>query len=103
MNVLQPSPSSAATPTKIRGLLYMFLALTEDEETQKKGHVAIGYYTSLPPEIAIKAIPVLNFCPVRLSAAHFCSNDQAERWFLEVAFRAMVRHDRVKRRVHYGK
>jgi hypothetical protein len=99
---------------QMRAMYYFFMSALEDEETQKKGIVAIPYLLKLnsqsPGERLEERIHALQFAknrpalPFRLGGFHFCVNDLASRAFITFLrmFAGMTRQDRIRMRVYTG-
>ena len=86
--------------------MYIILAVAGDEENQRNGIVAVGYYVGSKDSdfnfdnIKI-ASPYLKCAPIRLCAKHFCTDDPMKQ--ILVAFLTLLPWDtQVRRQVHFG-
>lgn len=73
-------PDEISLQAKLRRVFYMCMASNEDEETQRKGRVAIGYLVGQDvtgsPRNDWQVANLLQALPVRMEAVHLCHDSQ---------------------------
>jgi hypothetical protein len=95
----------------MRTLYYMLMTASEEEETQKKGMVAIvlniGKHreppNSAPTRSSRKIAELLSFLPCRFCALHFCVDDPAAstQW-ISMVMVVLGSSVRARFRIHQG-
>jgi hypothetical protein len=86
---------------------YLFMAAVEDEETQKRGLVTIGYMVGkfigkTNSELNKRLARDLEWLPVRMTGVHICYDDPKLRAWKPLAMLLMGRHLRLRTRIHDG-
>jgi hypothetical protein len=82
--------------------------MVEDEETQRRGVVAIMYFIGqkVAPELDFdfhsRAPRLFEWLPVRFSAMHLCSDDPRIRAFKALVLPLLGQHNRARFRIHHG-
>jgi hypothetical protein len=92
---------------QLKTLIYLLLAAAEDEETQIRGMVAIGYFmdkaaTEFNPSLLAQIPAILEWVPIRTSGLHLCFDDPRLVLFKSFLKLSIGRARRARMRVHYG-
>lgn len=95
------------TSVQMQALLYLMLAIADDEENQKNGVVCVAYYvgTSKSDFFAGTMMDVGSYirgAPIRFCAIHFCTDGPTKQVLIARFLAILTNDNQVKRRVHYG-
>jgi hypothetical protein len=88
---------------------YLLMSACEDEETQKKGCVLVGYGPErlhgnkyVRPSLEIRNMMLFSALPIRPVALHLCLNSVQKHYMFPLLVKAMGRRMRVRIRFHKG-
>jgi hypothetical protein len=92
---------------QIKTLIYLILAAAEDEETQIRGMVAIGYFmgktaTEFNPSLIAQLPRILEWVPLRISGLHVCFDDPRLGLFKSLLTLSIGQARRARLRIHHG-
>jgi hypothetical protein len=92
---------------QLKAIGYIMMSACEDEETQKRGVVAVIYYVGqlageFNHQLNKRLAKFPKFLPYRLSGYHICFDDPRLRAWKPLAMLLMGRSLRVRLRIHDG-
>ncbi len=106
-------PTTVSVMAQLRGIFYVVMIESEDEETQKKGNVVVSYLVGEEPnllqtfyhrrEVNLKMPKLLEAVPIRYVGIHVCHNHPLTWRLLLAIFKLAAKQlNRIRMREHCG-
>ena len=90
----------------VRSVWYLIMSALEDEETQKKGFVMIGYSHNkqggIDRRVTWETASLTWTLPMKLMAIHGCCDNPNQKLILQLATLLIGEHNRYRYRIHCG-